>query len=321
MTFNQLRYVVETARIGSISKAAKHLLLTQPNLSSTIIALENELGIKLFIRSQDGVRLTTEGEIFMVHAQAILKSYENLIQLKDPKQKQSFDIGLLTPSSFCTNAFAKLCTRYHNQKNLQMSMQICTFEKTIDLLHSGQIDLGVILLSFPMKYDLLSLRGQKKIKMDTLGSLSINILLRKGHPLLEDQTDKEFNFSELSRYPCVDNFKNESGDNLLTLVMKEHHLLFPNSFFNTIFVTDRAQKDKILLSTDAFALGISRAPSHYHADIVTIPLTGISIELCLCTSPLYSESPLIPEFRTLLTEELIKSPDFISVDKQAMNSQ
>ena len=46
MTFNQLRYVVEAAKIGSISKAARLLFLTQSNLSSTILSLEKELGIK-----------------------------------------------------------------------------------------------------------------------------------------------------------------------------------------------------------------------------------------------------------------------------------
>ena len=81
MTFNQLRYVVEAAKIGSISKAARLLFLTQSNLSSTILSLEKELGIKLFLRTQDGIRLTDQGEMFMVHARSILNSYDELIQL------------------------------------------------------------------------------------------------------------------------------------------------------------------------------------------------------------------------------------------------
>ena len=45
MTIQQLQYVLEISRTGSVSKAAKTLYLSQPNLSNAIKNLENELGI------------------------------------------------------------------------------------------------------------------------------------------------------------------------------------------------------------------------------------------------------------------------------------
>jgi DNA-binding transcriptional LysR family regulator len=53
-----------TARLGSISAAAKELYMTQPAVSQSIKTLENKLGGVLFLRTKKGVSLTGEGEIF-----------------------------------------------------------------------------------------------------------------------------------------------------------------------------------------------------------------------------------------------------------------
>ena len=52
MTIPQLQYVLEISRTGSVSKAAKTLYLSQPNLSNAIKNLENELGITILTEEQ-----------------------------------------------------------------------------------------------------------------------------------------------------------------------------------------------------------------------------------------------------------------------------
>lgn len=44
MTTQQIQYILEVCRTGSMSKAAEHLYVAQPNLSNSIRALERELG-------------------------------------------------------------------------------------------------------------------------------------------------------------------------------------------------------------------------------------------------------------------------------------
>lgn len=48
MKFQQIKYVMEVANTGSISKAAKNLFMSQPNISNAINDLEEELGITIF---------------------------------------------------------------------------------------------------------------------------------------------------------------------------------------------------------------------------------------------------------------------------------
>ena len=61
MTFQQLMYVVEISKCGSINKAANKLFLSQSGISTAIRELEEELGIQFFVRSNRGVEFTADG--------------------------------------------------------------------------------------------------------------------------------------------------------------------------------------------------------------------------------------------------------------------
>ena len=80
MRIEQLRSFLEVASSKSISIAAENLYITQPSLSHSLKLLEEELGLDLFIRSSDGVRLTTEGKKLLPIVQNILQQLDNLKQ-------------------------------------------------------------------------------------------------------------------------------------------------------------------------------------------------------------------------------------------------
>ena len=50
MTLQQLRYVIEVAKTGSMNVAAKQLFVSQPSLSMAIRELENDVHISIFER-------------------------------------------------------------------------------------------------------------------------------------------------------------------------------------------------------------------------------------------------------------------------------
>ncbi|MEM1350210.1 MAG: LysR family transcriptional regulator, partial [Myxococcota bacterium] len=64
------------ARLGHMTRAAQELHLTQPAVSAKLAKLEEQLGHKLFDRTPKGMRLTQAGEIFCVHARAILDEFD-----------------------------------------------------------------------------------------------------------------------------------------------------------------------------------------------------------------------------------------------------
>ena len=79
MTLQQIRYVAEIARHGTISKAAQELYITQPHLSSVLKELENELGITIFSRARKGVVLTEDGREFLHFARPLLEQEERIL--------------------------------------------------------------------------------------------------------------------------------------------------------------------------------------------------------------------------------------------------
>ena len=91
MNIIYLKYAVEVARIGSLSKAAEALYVAQPNLSRAIKELEKELGITIFDRNSKGMSLTPDGEKLIQYGKKILQQMMKYkICLKKSNRKKKF---------------------------------------------------------------------------------------------------------------------------------------------------------------------------------------------------------------------------------------
>lgn len=88
MRIDQLIYLVEISRLGSISLAAEHLHISQPTISLAINNLEKELGKKLFVRSRLGTHPTEDGKIIIHKARQIVSILEEIKELTDPNSNQ-----------------------------------------------------------------------------------------------------------------------------------------------------------------------------------------------------------------------------------------
>lgn len=78
MTLKQLKYLMEIARCGSLSEAAKTFGVSQPSLSSAVKELETEFQIELLTRTNRGIGLSSDGEEFLKYARAVLNQSERL---------------------------------------------------------------------------------------------------------------------------------------------------------------------------------------------------------------------------------------------------
>ena len=77
MELRQLRYFIAVAEERSFSRAAVRLHISQPPLSTQVMALEEELGVQLLERSNRGVSLTAAGEVFYEEMRAVLVRIEH----------------------------------------------------------------------------------------------------------------------------------------------------------------------------------------------------------------------------------------------------
>lgn len=94
--FNKYKIFYEVAKEGNITKAAENLYISQPAISQTIKKLEDELGVKLFVRNKQGVELTMLGkEVFDRIEGAILslKSIDKMIEEQNELKSGKIVIG------------------------------------------------------------------------------------------------------------------------------------------------------------------------------------------------------------------------------------
>src|SRR5580658_6145854 len=77
--FEALRYLLAAAEAGALSRAAKLLGIETGSLSKRIQRIEDELGLTVFERGHEGVRLTVGGEVILVHARRVIAELGSLI--------------------------------------------------------------------------------------------------------------------------------------------------------------------------------------------------------------------------------------------------
>ena len=78
MLLRNIEYVLDIAETGSFSKSARRLYISQPALSQAIQRLEEELGVRLFVRRSSETSLTRAGELFVEDARRVLMLSEQI---------------------------------------------------------------------------------------------------------------------------------------------------------------------------------------------------------------------------------------------------
>jgi molybdate transport repressor ModE-like protein len=78
MSDRRLMVFQQVARLGSFSRAAEALGMTQPAISGQIKTLESFFQTRLLDRSRRGVRLTPEGEVVLQFSERILSLHQDM---------------------------------------------------------------------------------------------------------------------------------------------------------------------------------------------------------------------------------------------------
>ena len=145
MELRHLRYFVTVAEDLSFRRAAERLHLSHPTLSKQIGDLENELGLKLFIRNPRRVELTEVGRGFLVEARRTLVSAQQAVAHAHEVatgERGRLTIGVLTQVTytFLNDALAQFRELFPLVEVTVLHMNNRT---QIDALLDGSIMLGI----------------------------------------------------------------------------------------------------------------------------------------------------------------------------------
>ena len=304
MTLQQIRYLLEVAEAGSISAAAKKLLLTQSDLSSLIRKIEQEFGITIFERAQKGVALTAIGREFLKYARQMQNSYEKMAQIG--RQPRLQFIAVSSGLTSFNNAFYQLCSLYSKYPEYSFSYYKCTSDNSLQMVLNRQAQVAAVSVIPSIQARRSGYVARSGLEEISLGSLSVNIYLKRGHPILQTLSDSEpFPFHKLADYPIVDYII----QSLREMTADKSRRVLPFIPRQIIRVSDVSQKDEILRRTDAFMIGAARPEEIVKRNqLFTCPIPDCHMDLY---GYYYKDTPerdLVEEYIRLVKEELVGKP-------------
>lgn len=144
MNLKQLEAFVSVGEERSFSKAAKTLFLTQPTVSAHISSLEQELGVRLFVRNTKEVRLSEEGEKLFGHAKQMISLQREIENTFDRTRKESshcIHIAASTvPSQYLLpQILGKFSEKYPKE---QFKIMETDSARAIEQVVNGVVDIG-----------------------------------------------------------------------------------------------------------------------------------------------------------------------------------
>ncbi|WP_414649882.1 LysR family transcriptional regulator [Dyella sp.] len=142
----QMRAFVYTVKLGTLTRAAEALYLSQPTVSLQLQALERELGIRLLERSRRRINLTDAGEALYEIARPLVEGWENLDRDFQAKIK-GLEAGRLTiaaGTSTIQYLLPEMVRRYRERfPAVQLQLANVTGKDGMALLRADEADFAV----------------------------------------------------------------------------------------------------------------------------------------------------------------------------------
>lgn len=118
----RLETFIKVAECGSFSKAAEDLFITPTAVMKQINALEKEMSVTLFERTNHGLRLTKAGESYLQDARYIVeysdRAVEKAREIDEGESRKSIRIGVsaMTPARFVLDLWSQIQSSMPNLK-------------------------------------------------------------------------------------------------------------------------------------------------------------------------------------------------------------
>ena len=205
------RIFYETARCRSFSVAAQRLYISQSAISQCIHQLENDLNIKLFIRTRKGVSLTNEGQLLFLKVESAITSIEQgEKQLDRLRHLEAGELRIAAGDTITTHFLLKYLEAYHaTYPNIRIEMANSYSSQMLTLVKEGKADLAFV--NMPMEDDELVFEP----------CLEINDLFVCG-PDFEKKAS--YSWEEVGALPLILIEKNASSRHFLEKNFKERNI-------------------------------------------------------------------------------------------------
>lgn len=200
MTLQQLKYVLMVAKKGSLNEAAKALFISQPSLTKAIQDLEKEMNITIFQRTNKGVIISYEGDIFLAYARQIIEQTslleERFLNMKE--HRPYFSVSC-QHYSFAVNAFVDLIKEFHGDQ-YDFTLRETQTHEIIEDLANLKSEIGILYLSQENTQVISQLIRKNNLVFEELFTAYPHVFISSQHPLANRT---QLTLNDLSAYPYL----------------------------------------------------------------------------------------------------------------------
>ena len=264
MTLQQLKYVDAVATFGSVSEAARRVFVTQPTLTESIRALEEELRTAIFTRTSRGTAVTREGEEFLASARQILDDAARITAKYTGKavRRPQFAVSC-QHYAFAAEAFMEV-VKSNSADAYDFTLRETVTSEIIDDVARHRSQIGILYLSNRNEKAIRKILKKEELQFEELFAAKPHVFLGKKHPLARQKSIRP---EELDAYPYI---SYEQGT--------ENALYFAEEVMpsidrkKNIRVRDRATMTHLLLGLNGFTVASGVHAKTYNPAIVSVPL-------------------------------------------------
>jgi len=187
-----LRYIREVARRGSIRKAADVLHVASSAINRQILKLEADLGVRLFDRMPDGMRLTPAGEVLLRHVRDTLSNYDRLLaEIDELRGLRSGHVRIASLDSllvdFLPRALGEFSARY---PAITFSVQAVAPMAVSEAIIAAEADIGLTFVA----------PTSPAVGLMTSVPMPIGAVMAPMHPLAKR---KVLDFADVAGHPVL----------------------------------------------------------------------------------------------------------------------
>lgn len=189
MNTSLFKYAVEVERTSSISRAARQLMMAQPNLSKAIKELEESIGFAIFERTPKGVIPTPRGNVFLDYARSILSQIESIEALSATagEDLQKFAITV-SRGSWLSDAIVSFAASLDESLGLDLDIRETNSMEVINNVTSGRYNLGIIRYRSIYEQYFSDFLAQHRLSSETVWDFECLVLMSRAHALAGAET-------------------------------------------------------------------------------------------------------------------------------------
>ena len=257
------------AETGTITEAAGKLYISQPSLTNAIHELEREMQIVIFNRTNKGINLSKEGDIFLGYARQVLEQAEILEDKYkgEGSGKKQFCVST-QHYSFAVNAFVDLIKKY-GQEEYDFSLRETQTYEIIEDVAKMRSEIGILFLNDFNEKVITKILKSNALEFHELFVAKPHVFISRRHPLADHQIITN---EELESYPYL---SFEQGEHNSFYFSEE--IFSASERKKNIRVRDRATLFNLLIGLNGYTVCSGVIDKKLNGkDIIAVPLADES---------------------------------------------